>query len=130
MTYQQPTPARLTRSRTDRKVGGVAAGMAEYMNIDPAWMRIAWLALLVLGPGVVLYIVAWIILPEADIASPAQLASTTQRRESGQLIIGGLLVAIGGALFADHYLPWMKELILPAVLIAVGTGVVIYSLKK
>ena len=130
MTNQQPAAPRLTRSRTDRKVGGVAAGMAEYMNIDPAWVRIAWLALLFLGPGVILYVVAWIILPEADVASSARLASTTQQQESGQLIIDGLLVAIGGALFADRYLPWMKDLIIPAVLIAVGTGVVIYSLKK
>ena len=130
MINHQPATQRLTRSRTDRKVGGVAAGMAEFMNIDPAWVRIAWLALLVLGPGVILYLVAWIVLPEADASSSAQLAGEPQRGESGQLIIGGLLVAIGGALLADRFLPWMKELILPAILIAVRTGVVIYSLRK
>lgn len=118
------------RSRTNRMVGGVAGGMAEYMNIDPALIRIAWLALLVLGPGFILYIVAWIAVPESrdgDTPHPVQHAAS---RQSGQLIIGGLLVAIGGALLADRYLPWMKDLILPVVLIAVGTGVVIYSLKK
>ncbi len=111
-------------------VGGVAGGMADYMNIDHAWIRIAWLALLVLGPGFILYIIAWIAIPESDAGAEEPPARRTTSSESGQLIIGGLLVAIGGALLADRYLPWMKDLILPVVLIAVGTAVVIYSLKK
>lgn len=104
--------------------------MAEYLSIDPTLMRIAWLALLVMGPGLILYVVAWIAIPEADAAAAAAPIVDRAASQSGQMIIGGLLVAIGGALLADRYLPWMKDLILPAVLIAVGTGVVIYSLKN
>lgn len=104
--------------------------MAEYLNIDPVLIRIAWLVLLVLGPGFILYIVAWIAIPESETGASPRPAHHVASRESGQLIIGGLLVAIGGALLADRYLPWMKDLILPVVLIAVGTGVVIYSLQK
>jgi len=111
-------------------VGGVAGGMAEYMNIDTTWIRIAWLALLVLGPGFILYIIGWIAIPESDGSSGARVARSTVSSQSGQLIVGGLLVAIGGALLADRYLPWMKDLILPAGLIAVGTGLAIYSLRK
>ena len=110
-------------------VGGVAGGMAEYLNVDTAWIRIAWLALLVLGPGLILYVIAWIAIPEADseVTTPRP---TRQNGESGRLIVGSLLVLVGGSLLAREYLPWMQDLILPAVLIAVGVGVIVYSLKK
>ena len=110
-------------------VGGVAGGMAEYLNVDTAWIRIAWLALLVLGPGLILYVIAWIVIPEADADSPTA-RPPRQHGESGRFIIGSLLVLVGGSLLAREYLPWMQDLILPAVLIAVGVGVIVYSLKK
>ncbi|MCP4305975.1 MAG: PspC domain-containing protein [bacterium] len=122
--------ARLTRSRTNRKLGGVAGGLAEYLNIDPTLIRIVWLILLVMGPGFILYIVAWIAVPEADEDVQPQPIRSSPTSASGQLIMGGLLVAIGGALMADRYLPWMKDLILPVTLVAVGTGVVVYSLRN
>jgi phage shock protein PspC (stress-responsive transcriptional regulator) len=59
---------RLVRSRTDRVIGGVAAGLADYMNADTALVRIAWALLIPLTGGAALlaYIVAWIVVPEAD----------------------------------------------------------------
>lgn len=112
-------------------VGGVAGGMAEYMNLDPAWVRIAWLALLVLGPGLILYIIAWIAIPEAEGQQTAAAASTpSHSSDTGRFVIGGLLVIIGGSLLANQYVPWMRDLFVPAVLIAVGVGVIIYSVKK
>ena len=110
-------------------VGGVAGGMAEYLNVDTAWIRIAWLALLVLGPGLILYVIAWIAIPEAD-TEPTTTRPPRQHGENGRLIIGSLLVLVGGSLLAREYLPWMQDLILPAILIAVGVGVIVYSLKK
>ena len=55
---------------------------------------------------------------------------TSPSGDNGRLIIGGLLVLIGGSLLANRYLPWVEDLILPAILIAVGTGVIIYSIRK
>ncbi len=110
-------------------VGGVAGGIAEYLNVDTAWIRIAWLALLVLGPGLILYIIAWIAIPEAE-TETSRTRPAKQNSESGRLIIGSLLVLVGGSLLAREYLPWMQDLILPAVLIAVGVGVIVYSVKK
>ncbi|HEX8026358.1 MAG TPA: PspC domain-containing protein [Candidatus Limnocylindrales bacterium] len=56
---------RLYRSRTDRMLFGVAGGFAEYLDLDPAVVRIVW-AFLVLaaGAGFLLYIVAAIVIPE------------------------------------------------------------------
>jgi phage shock protein PspC (stress-responsive transcriptional regulator) len=65
-------PKRLYRSRTDRMLFGVAGGFAEYLDMDPALVRIIW-ALLILagGVGFLLYIVAAIVIPEAPYGYPA-----------------------------------------------------------
>lgn len=57
---------RLYRSRTDTILGGVAAGLATYLNTDPALVRIAWAILVPLtgGAAFLAYIVAWIVVPE------------------------------------------------------------------
>lgn len=57
---------RLTRSITDRWIAGVCGGVADYFNIDPVLVRIIFIVLILAGilPGVLLYIAAWIIMPE------------------------------------------------------------------
>lgn len=56
---------KLYRSRKDKMIAGVCGGIAEYFNIDVVWVRlIAILLLLAEGVGFILYIVAWIIVPE------------------------------------------------------------------
>lgn len=55
---------RLVKSR-DRKICGVCGGIAEYSNIDPTIVRLAWLLLvLCAGTGVWAYILAAIVMPE------------------------------------------------------------------
>ncbi len=55
---------RLTKSY-DRKICGVCGGIAEYLNIDPTLVRLAWLLLvLCAGTGVLAYIIAAIVMPE------------------------------------------------------------------
>jgi phage shock protein PspC (stress-responsive transcriptional regulator) len=110
-------------------IAGVAGGMAAYLNIDTAWIRLAWLAVLFLGPGVFLYIIAWIVIPEADSVAPMPVR-VRDAGDNGKIIVGGLLVLGGAAMLANRFLPWMRELWLPAILIAVGTGVIIYSMRK
>jgi len=59
-------PKKLRRSRSDRMVAGVCAGLAEYFSVDPVLVRLVFVLLaLAGGPGVLLYIVLWIIMPEA-----------------------------------------------------------------
>lgn len=56
----------LYRSRRHRVVAGVAAGLAERFGL-PIWLvRLLWVLLLVPGglPGLVPYIILWIIIPE------------------------------------------------------------------
>lgn len=57
---------RLTKSGTDRKICGVCGGLAEYLNLDPTFIRLAWVLLvLAAGTGVFAYIIAAIIMPES-----------------------------------------------------------------
>ncbi len=54
----------LTRSRTDRMIGGVCGGLARYFNADPSLIRLAFaLAFVFGGSGLLLYLILWVVLP-------------------------------------------------------------------
>lgn len=55
---------KLYRSDSNRMLCGVCAGIAEYFNIDPTLIRLAWVVLCFMGfSGVIAYIIAAIIIP-------------------------------------------------------------------
>lgn len=61
------TETRLSRSETNRVLGGVAAGIAEYVHIDPTVIRIIFILLgLFGGSGLLLYLALWIVMPSAS----------------------------------------------------------------
>src|ERR1700730_3456503 len=73
---QRPTARRrLMRSAVDSKLGGVCGGIAEYFDVDPTIVRVIWVALSVvpggLVGGVLVYILAWMIIPKAPLAAAA-----------------------------------------------------------
>lgn len=65
---------RLMRSRTDRVIAGVAGGIATYLAIDPVLVRLALVALIFTGAGVLLYPILWLIMPVegSERAAPSQ----------------------------------------------------------
>ena len=55
---------RLYKSNTDKKIAGVCAGIAEYINVDPTVVRLLWvLATLFVGAGILAYIIAALVMP-------------------------------------------------------------------
>jgi phage shock protein PspC (stress-responsive transcriptional regulator) len=57
-------PRRLTRNRRHAVLGGVAAGFADYFNVDPVLARLAFVLLtLADGVGLLLYVICWAIIP-------------------------------------------------------------------
>jgi phage shock protein PspC (stress-responsive transcriptional regulator) len=53
-------------SRTDKKIGGVCGGLAEYFEIDPLLVRVGFLILFFgFGCGLIAYIVLWLLAPKA-----------------------------------------------------------------
>ena len=58
---------RLTRSN-NKMIGGVCAGLAEYLDLDPTIVRIVWvLMVLFAGFGILLYVILWLIMPKQQI---------------------------------------------------------------
>jgi phage shock protein C len=58
---------RITRSRSDRMLGGVAGGLAAYFGIDPLIVRVIFAVLALFnGLGVILYVALWLIVPNED----------------------------------------------------------------
>lgn len=56
---------RLYRSRTDKQIAGVAGGLGDYFNVDPTLVRVLFIILTLLGgPGILIYIVLWLVMPE------------------------------------------------------------------
>jgi phage shock protein PspC (stress-responsive transcriptional regulator) len=68
-TYTQQQEAkrprgRLYRDSSDKILGGVASGLANYLDVDPAVIRILLILFGFTGTGFILYIILWIVLPE------------------------------------------------------------------
>ncbi|HLX87628.1 MAG TPA: PspC domain-containing protein [Acidimicrobiales bacterium] len=62
-----PATDRLRRVRHGRLVAGVAAGVAEYLDVDVTLVRIALVALaFVGGVGIPIYLAGWLLMPEED----------------------------------------------------------------
>ncbi len=56
----------LTRSKSDRMIAGVCAGLADYLNIDPTVVRLLFvLGFFLAGPGIAIaYLIMAIVTPE------------------------------------------------------------------
>lgn len=56
---------KLTRSN-NKMIGGVCAGIADYLGLDPTIVRVAWiLTVFFAGFGILLYLILWIVMPKA-----------------------------------------------------------------
>jgi phage shock protein C len=67
---------KLRRSRTDSKIAGVCGGLGDYLGVDPTLIRLVWLLLVFFaGTGILAYIIAWIVMPEAPLVEPAKAAA-------------------------------------------------------
>lgn len=87
-------PRRLTRPREDRWLGGVAAGLGAYFDLSPTIYRIAFVALaLAGGTGVLLYVAAWLVIPEDGAPDSIAGAELRKHRDQPRRLLG--LAAIG-----------------------------------
>lgn len=130
---------RLYRSRTEKMLGGVCGGLAEYFDVDPVLVRILFVvAVFAGGSGFLAYIICWIIIPEQPLTSPASAAvppaqANMQQPASppspvpdhrGSMSAGIVLIIIGGLFLANNFMPhfhfgdyW------PILLILLGLGI-------
>ena len=72
-----PTPKKLMRSRAEKKIAGVCAGLAQQFDLDVSLVRILYFFITFatgVCPGVVTYLLAWIIVPEEPELKPVVAA--------------------------------------------------------
>jgi phage shock protein C len=63
---------RLYRARQDRMLGGVCAGLGKYLTTDPTVIRLVFVLLAMAGgPGLLAYLILWIVVPEEPLAPPS-----------------------------------------------------------
>lgn len=79
-------PPKLLRSRTDRKIAGVCAALSEHLGLDTSLVRILWVFLTFAAgcfPGIIAYILAWIIIPEEPALPPMPVTIHPQQPVAG-----------------------------------------------
>ena len=112
-------PRRLTRPKEDRWLGGVAAGLGEYFDLSPTIYRIAFVALaLAGGTGVLLYVAAWLVIPEDGAEDSIAGVELKKHRDRPRRLIGLGILAFAAilALSESHVWPTPGNLWLALVL--------------
>jgi phage shock protein C len=146
-------PRSLTRDKTRSVLGGVAAGLGSYLDVDPVLVRLGFVLLaLVHGIGVLFYLLCWLVLPVAAVAgaSPSGAPGLEALRDAGerlagevraaapdlasaQLAVGAVLVLVGAVMLGHnldwfHWPWWMRfETLWPLLLVALGVGLIAKS---
>ena len=132
-------PKKIFRSKKDKIIAGVCGGIAEYFNVDPVWIRlIAILLIFAEGIGVVLYIIAWILIPE----NPSQTGRKTvaeetvekamkgKKKDQATTVLGVIIIVIGGGLLFQNLFSWFSfNLVWPLGIIAIGVYLLVRNSK-
>lgn len=113
---------RLRRSVTDRHVAGVAGGIARHLDVDPIIVRVALVvATFFGGAGLLLYVAAWILVPEEGTADePLGLDQRSRTIALAGVGVLALLAALGDWAGA-FWFPWP---------LAIGVGLVVWFLHR
>jgi phage shock protein PspC (stress-responsive transcriptional regulator) len=150
--------ARLARSQSDKVLGGVCAGLGDYLNIDPVFVRIFFILLTILdGIGFMLYLILWIVMPlenQADQDSKFEMNQVGDRarqmgNEFGQAVrspnpqaakyLGIGLILAGVFFFAERlvrqfdlrWFAWVnRDAFWAALLVAAGTVLLVRAIKE
>jgi phage shock protein PspC (stress-responsive transcriptional regulator) len=106
-TVEGPAVKRLERSRSDRMLAGVCGGLASYFEIHPAFYRVGFVVLTLLGgAGLVIYVAAALVMPDEGKADSIATAALRQRRERPWPLIGLGLLAVAGAVLLSRATLW------------------------
>lgn len=150
---------KLERDESNKMLAGVAAGLAEYLDIEVTWIRVIFICLTIFGfSGVWIYIILWIAVPaknhlsgfsntfEADYKvndtsnpnpSPYSDPIKPEKREkdnSVRYVAGMILIALGSYFLLDEFIDlpdWISiEKLWPLVFIAIGLVILLKPSKK
>jgi phage shock protein PspC (stress-responsive transcriptional regulator) len=92
---QPEQPRRLTRSTTDRMIGGVAGGLGRHLNIDPLAVRITFVILIFAGGiGIVAYLLCLLFVPSDDPSAPPVQWGLARTLGAGLLTVAALAILL------------------------------------
>jgi phage shock protein C len=126
MDELKPQAQRLYRSRRERMIAGVCGGLAQYFNVDPVIVRVAFVALgLATGVGLLAYIVLALVVPERpnDELEPVGSASSVH---GGAEVLAYILVFVGAMALINNLgvfrllSSFAGDIFWPFVLIGIG----------
>ena len=136
------TSKKLYKSRRDKMIDGVCAGLAEYFGVNTALVRILFVVFGFFGgSGIIAYITAMILVPaNPEHASVTHLTDEQenelkeQKNINHNIFWGIVLILVGGVMFLDeldlfefrwfwHHFPW--DFLFPAMLILAGLILII-----
>ncbi len=126
-TQNTVAPKKLKRDPHNKVISGVCGGLGNFLNIDPIIARAGFLiSFFVFGSGLLLYLILWVIMPEATPNELPQFSGTSSRklfRNTDDKMIGGVCSGIGSYL-------GVSEVVMRVVFIisffAFGTGLLAY----
>jgi phage shock protein C len=139
---------RLYRCRHDRRLAGVAAGVAEFFDLDPTLVRVLWFfSIFLWGIGLLLYIGMAIIVPLEPIsADPAAAAGEAGEvaaapeghrhatRDHGRwaTFVGLVLILFGTLALVDRFLPALDvgQFVVPAGAIGIGALLIANAVRR
>ena len=138
---------RLTRSGSDRIIAGVCGGLAQYLEIDSVFVRLAFVVLLFAsGIGFPIYLILWVIMPEGDGESAGSSAAIQKNiDEFGESVqsgisrigragtFGTLLILLGAYFLLSEIgmFDWISGAVFwPVVLIGFGIYLLVRRSKK
>jgi phage shock protein PspC (stress-responsive transcriptional regulator) len=131
---------KLYRIRRNKMIGGVAAGLSEYFDVDVVFIRLFFvLATFFGGTGVICYFVLWIITPEKDdfappeekkeepeVISDEQKAAREEKVRNRSNLVGIVLISIGAFFLADNFFCFIRaHHIFPLILIGIGIAILV-----
>jgi phage shock protein PspC (stress-responsive transcriptional regulator) len=124
------SPRRLFRNQEAGRIAGVCAGIAEYLDTDVAVVRLAWIVLSIVPGGfvggLVAYIAAWAIVPDASVPVGVDAGARRLFRSSVDRKIAGVCGGVAEYLGADSTVVRLIWAILAIVPGAVVLGIAAY----
>jgi phage shock protein PspC (stress-responsive transcriptional regulator) len=106
-TIESDSLKRLERSRSDRMVAGVCGGLARYFDIHPAFYRVGFVVLTLLGgAGILIYAAAALVMPDEGKEDSVASAALKDRRHRPWPLIGLGLVGVAIASLLSHATLW------------------------